>query len=293
MTITRYGMTHEAIKEIITRQVAEALDEQEANRTLGPIVESESENGDDNENGINGGRGNDRNGNGGNSNGGRNENNKNNNGNEDHGDEVQIDDKLHFIEEPVEIMDREGFNFISNQSSFGFLMAYRRSREDETCNEYGNVVDAFIPNIRSKAGKRFGFVRFVMVFDVDRFVTNLCTIWVNRYKLLANKARFQRPPQKNSNVQYPKKGADKPVKNVKDIGDHDEIQIDDKLHFIEEPVEIMDREVKRLKQSRIPIVKFRWSSRRGPEFTWEREDQFQKKYPHLFSKPITAPDDTI
>ncbi|GKE22411.1 putative reverse transcriptase domain-containing protein [Tanacetum coccineum] len=47
----------------------------------------------------------------------------------------------------------------------------------------------------------------------------------------------------------------------------DEIQIDDKLHFIEEPVEIMDREVKRLKQSRILIVKVRWNSRRGPEFT--------------------------
>ncbi|GKA52510.1 putative reverse transcriptase domain-containing protein [Tanacetum coccineum] len=55
----------------------------------------------------------------------------------------------------------------------------------------------------------------------------------------------------------------------------DEINIDDKLHFIEEPVE----EVKRLKQSRIPIVKVRWNSRRGPEFTWEREDQFQKKAP--------------
>ncbi|GJV93417.1 putative reverse transcriptase domain-containing protein [Tanacetum coccineum] len=41
----------------------------------------------------------------------------------------------------------------------------------------------------------------------------------------------------------------------------DEIQIDDKLNFIEEPVEIMDREVKRLKQSRIPIVKVRWNSR--------------------------------
>ncbi|GKE31214.1 putative reverse transcriptase domain-containing protein [Tanacetum coccineum] len=52
----------------------------------------------------------------------------------------------------------------------------------------------------------------------------------------------------------------------------DEIQIDDKLHFIEDPVEIMDREVKRLKQSRIPIVKVHWNSRRGPEFTWERED---------------------
>nr|GEX93799.1 hypothetical protein [Tanacetum cinerariifolium] len=47
----------------------------------------------------------------------------------------------------------------------------------------------------------------------------------------------------------------------------DEIQIDDKLHFVKEPVEIMDREVKRLKQSRIPIVKVRWTSRRGPEFT--------------------------
>ncbi|GJT37061.1 reverse transcriptase domain-containing protein [Tanacetum coccineum] len=54
----------------------------------------------------------------------------------------------------------------------------------------------------------------------------------------------------------------------------DEIHIDDKLCFIEEPVEIMDREVKRLKRSRIPIIKVRWNSRRGPEFTWEREDQF-------------------
>ncbi|GJZ23266.1 hypothetical protein Tco_0560725 [Tanacetum coccineum] len=59
----------------------------------------------------------------------------------------------------------------------------------------------------------------------------------------------------------------------------DEIHINDKLHFIEEPVEIMDREVKRLKQSHIPIIKVRWNSRRGPEFTWERGDQFKKKYP--------------
>ncbi|GJY76883.1 hypothetical protein Tco_0481999 [Tanacetum coccineum] len=68
----------------------------------------------------------------------------------------------------------------------------------------------------------------------------------------------------------------------------DEIHIDEKLNFIEEPVEIMDREVKRLKQSRIPIVKVRWNSRRGPEYTWEREDQMQKKYPHLFANPIMA-----
>nr|GEU89935.1 putative reverse transcriptase domain-containing protein [Tanacetum cinerariifolium] len=52
----------------------------------------------------------------------------------------------------------------------------------------------------------------------------------------------------------------------------DKVHIDDKLRFVEEPVEVMDREVKRLKRSRIPIIKVRWNSRRGPEFTWERED---------------------
>ncbi|GJT86652.1 hypothetical protein Tco_1068369 [Tanacetum coccineum] len=67
----------------------------------------------------------------------------------------------------------------------------------------------------------------------------------------------------------------------------DEIHIDDKLRFVEEPVEILDREVKRLKRSCITIIKVRWNSKRGPEFTWEREDQFREKYPHLFTK--TAP----
>ncbi|GJT41661.1 putative reverse transcriptase domain-containing protein [Tanacetum coccineum] len=67
----------------------------------------------------------------------------------------------------------------------------------------------------------------------------------------------------------------------------DGLHIDDKLYFVEETVEIMDHEVKQLKQSRILIVKVRWNSKRGPEFTWEREDQFRKKYPHLFTK--TAP----
>ncbi|GJW86412.1 putative reverse transcriptase domain-containing protein [Tanacetum coccineum] len=64
----------------------------------------------------------------------------------------------------------------------------------------------------------------------------------------------------------------------------DELHIDDKLYFVKEPVEIMDREVKRLRQSRVPVVKVRWNSKRGPEFTWEREDQFRKKYPYLFTK---------
>nr|GEY67833.1 putative reverse transcriptase domain-containing protein [Tanacetum cinerariifolium] len=67
----------------------------------------------------------------------------------------------------------------------------------------------------------------------------------------------------------------------------DGLHFDDKLQFVEEPVEIVDCEVKRLKRSQIPLVNVRWNSKRGPEFTWEREDQFRKKYPHLFAR--TAP----
>ncbi|GKA70196.1 hypothetical protein Tco_0776260 [Tanacetum coccineum] len=66
------------------------------------------------------------------------------------------------------------------------------------------------------------------------------------------------------------------------------IHVDDKLQFVEEPVEIMEREIKRLKRSRIPLVKVRWNSRRGPEFTWEREDSFKKKYPHLFTNRASS-----
>ncbi|GJZ88583.1 putative reverse transcriptase domain-containing protein [Tanacetum coccineum] len=62
----------------------------------------------------------------------------------------------------------------------------------------------------------------------------------------------------------------------------DEIKVDKTLRFVEEPVEIMDREIKSLKRSRISLVKVRWNSKRGPEFTWEREDYMKSKYPQLF-----------
>ncbi|GKB04955.1 reverse transcriptase domain-containing protein [Tanacetum coccineum] len=66
----------------------------------------------------------------------------------------------------------------------------------------------------------------------------------------------------------------------------DEIKVDKTLRFVEEPVEIMDREVKSLKRSRISLVKVRWNSKRGPEFTWEREDYMKSKYPQLFVEQI-------
>ncbi|GJT83706.1 putative reverse transcriptase domain-containing protein [Tanacetum coccineum] len=52
----------------------------------------------------------------------------------------------------------------------------------------------------------------------------------------------------------------------------DEIKIDRTLHFFEEPVEIMDREIKKLKRRKIALVKVRWNSKCGPEFTWEHEE---------------------
>ncbi|GJR96912.1 putative reverse transcriptase domain-containing protein [Tanacetum coccineum] len=66
------------------------------------------------------------------------------------------------------------------------------------------------------------------------------------------------------------------------------IHVDDKLQFVEEPVEIMEREVKRLKRSQIPLVKVYWNSRRGPEFNWEREDSFKQKYPQLFTNRASS-----
>ncbi|GJW47003.1 hypothetical protein Tco_0078649 [Tanacetum coccineum] len=63
----------------------------------------------------------------------------------------------------------------------------------------------------------------------------------------------------------------------------EEIEIDENLRFVEEPIEIVDRDVKRLKKKIIPLVKVRWNSRQGAEYTLEREDQFKTKYPYLFA----------
>ncbi|GJX29482.1 RNA-directed DNA polymerase, eukaryota [Tanacetum coccineum] len=61
------------------------------------------------------------------------------------------------------------------------------------CEGYGNVVDVYIPNRKSKAGKRFAFVRFIKVGDMDRLIGNLCTIWIGRFHLHANVVRYERP----------------------------------------------------------------------------------------------------
>nr|GEX22789.1 putative reverse transcriptase domain-containing protein [Tanacetum cinerariifolium] len=69
----------------------------------------------------------------------------------------------------------------------------------------------------------------------------------------------------------------------------DEIKVDKTLRFVEEPIEIMDREVKSLKRSKIPIVKVYWYSKHGPEFTWERKYHMKAKYPLLFADCAVEP----
>ncbi|GJZ11466.1 putative reverse transcriptase domain-containing protein [Tanacetum coccineum] len=69
----------------------------------------------------------------------------------------------------------------------------------------------------------------------------------------------------------------------------DEIKVDKTLRFVEEPVEIMDREIKKLKRKKIALVKVRWNLKRGPEFTWEHEDQMRIKYPQLFVDRVIEP----
>ncbi|GKD92035.1 nucleotide-binding alpha-beta plait domain-containing protein, partial [Tanacetum coccineum] len=122
-----------------------------------------------------------------------------------------------------------------------YIMGSQRSKEDEVhkistsvfvtnfpdlwnaCKQYGYVVDSFIPNRRSKAGKRFGFVRFIKVFDVARLVSNLCTMWIGRHRIHANVARFQRATVNNSSKQFSHNGEKRNImnKDKKDIGSKD------------------------------------------------------------------------
>ncbi|GJZ04067.1 putative reverse transcriptase domain-containing protein [Tanacetum coccineum] len=76
-----------------------------------------------------------------------------------------------------------------------------------------------------------------------------------------------------------------PFEIVKRVGP---IKIDENLRFVEEPIEIVERDVKKIKRRRIPLVKVHWNSRQGAEYTWEHEDQFRMKYPHFFSEPALS-----
>ncbi|GKA74662.1 RNA-directed DNA polymerase, eukaryota [Tanacetum coccineum] len=80
------------------------------------------------------------------------------------------------------------------------------------CVAYGKVIDVYIPLKKSKAGKKFAFVPFLKVDNLDRLIDNLCTIWIGRFRLHANSVRFQRETKAYSS--QPKKGNEGSVKNT-------------------------------------------------------------------------------
>ncbi|GJU12305.1 putative reverse transcriptase domain-containing protein [Tanacetum coccineum] len=203
-------------------------------------------------------------------------------------DEIHIDDKLYFIEEPVVIMDRE-------------VKHLKQSRIPIVKFDWGEKEEAAFQMLKQKLCSALilalpeGSENFMVYCDASHkgtWSSSVCSedakalsVW---YEVIGT--------TRDSSVEmgkYYNGFHNQAAKDGKRSRHHlDEIHIDDKLHFIEEPIVIMDREVKHLKQSRIPIVKVCWNSKRGPEFTWECEDQMQKKYPHLFTNPMSTPNDT-
>ncbi|KAI3819695.1 hypothetical protein L1987_13543 [Smallanthus sonchifolius] len=64
---------------------------------------------------------------------------------------------------------------------------------------------------------------------------------------------------------------------------YDEIEVDNSLNYVEEPIAILDRAEKRLRNKSIPLVKIQWKHRKGSEATWEKEDEMRGLYPQLFN----------
>ncbi|GJR74548.1 hypothetical protein Tco_0086913 [Tanacetum coccineum] len=188
---------------------------------------------------------------------------------------IHVDDKLQFKEEPIEIMERDikrlkrsrGYPLVKNPNNLPLF-------DDDKTN---TVV--YELHHKAKASPEV---------EISQPLDN-----VGPFKVLAKVGKVAyrlELPQELSRVHHTfhvsnlkKCYADEPL-----VMPLEGIHVDDKLQFVEEPVEIMEREIKRLKRSRIPLVKVRWNSRRGPEFTWEREDSFKQKYPQLFTNRASS-----
>nr|GEX82926.1 putative reverse transcriptase domain-containing protein [Tanacetum cinerariifolium] len=180
-------------------------------------------------------------------------------------DGLHFDDKLHFVEELVEIMDRE-------------VKRLKRSHIPLVKVVVPAAVVVTVAGVVARSSPE-------AAGGVEKLNGRRCWglgLWVlEKVGTVAYKLELPQELSRVHNTFH--------VSNLKKCYSDDPLtvpldglRIDDQLHFVEEPVEIMDCKVKRLKRSYIPIIKFRWNSKRGPEFTWEREDQFKQKYLHLF-----------
>nr|GFA56785.1 putative reverse transcriptase domain-containing protein [Tanacetum cinerariifolium] len=248
-------------------------------------------------------------------------------------DELHLDDKLHFVKEPVEIMDRE-IKWLRQSCILIIKVRWNSKRgpeftwerEDQFKQNYHATIKA-APFEALYGRKYHSPVCWTEVGEAQ--ILDLELIQETTEKIVQIKERMQaaRDRQKSyADLKHkpmefqvrdkiilkvlPLKGVVRfgkreklnpryvgPFKVLERIGDVAyKLDLPEELSRVHntfhEPVEIVDREVKRLKQSRIPLVKVRWNSKRGPVFTWEHEDQFRKKYPHLFARTASTSDVT-
>ncbi|KAL0537247.1 hypothetical protein IC582_026222 [Cucumis melo] len=74
------------------------------------------------------------------------------------------------------------------------------------------------------------------------------------------------------------------VSDPSHVVDYEPLEIDENLSYVEQPVEVLAREVKTLRNKQIPLVKVLWRNHRVEEATWEREEDMRSRYPELFEK---------
>nr|GEX08866.1 putative reverse transcriptase domain-containing protein [Tanacetum cinerariifolium] len=210
-------------------------------------------------------------------------------------DEIKIDKTPRFVEEPVEIIDHEVKRLKRSRISL-VKVRWNSKRSPEITWERKDFMKSKYPqlfvdrddesaslNFRtrfSKGGDTKGVIRFGKKGKLaPRYVEPFEIL--ERIGLVAYRLRL---PKELSGV-HDTFHVSNLKKCLADDSLHvplDEIKIDKTPRFVEEPVEIIDHEVKRLKRSRISLVKVRWNSKRSPEITWERKDFMKSKYPQLF-----------
>nr|GEW57867.1 hypothetical protein [Tanacetum cinerariifolium] len=197
-------------------------------------------------------------------------------------DGLHVDDKLHFVEEMVEIMDREVKRLKQSQIPLVKVRwnskrgpEFTWEREDQFRKKYPHFFTKTAPSSSAALTKSAIFAPMRETDPLEKLEKLYLKELVARHGIPIL-IIYDRDPRFASRLwRTLQKALAVPL---------DGLHFDYKLQFVEEPVEIIDHEVKRLRNSRVPIVKVRWNSRRGPEFTWEREHQFKKKNFHWREK---------
>nr|GEY83595.1 putative reverse transcriptase domain-containing protein [Tanacetum cinerariifolium] len=219
-------------------------------------------------------------------------------------EEIKVDENLRFVEEPIEIMERDVKNLKRRRIPLVKVRwnskqgaEYTWEREDQFKTNW----DTHLPLVEFSYNN--SYQKSIKCAPFEALYGRKCrspVIWteIGESQLIGpeivqetTEKIFQIKERLKTARSHQKSYADKRRKPLefKCLVESDaqipleEIKVDENLRFVKEPIEIVERDVKKLKRRRIPLVKVRWNSRQGAEYTWEREDQFKTRYPHLFA----------